>query len=784
MIAFLTCGLLPMTAVSILNVWNASSGSSDIVEDATATLSEKTSQQLVAARDLKQAAVSDYFGFISDQVNTFSEDQMIVDAMRDMKDAFNNYAAELDLSKDELNRMRDELRSYYEGPFSESYREQNSGRNPNANAKLQSLTDTQVAIQHAYIKANPNPLGSKHNLDSIANDTTYDGLHEKVHPVVRNYLDRFGYYDIFLVDVETGNIVYSVFKELDFTTSLTTGPYANTNFGKAFQLARNASSQSATYLVDFENYYPSYEAPASFISSPIFDEGKQIGVLVFQMPVDRINELMARSIGCGQTGESYLVGPDHLLRCDTTRSPEEHSIVSSFRKGDSAKLSGTAIDSALSGNSGVAEATNYLGENVLTAYAPIDLLGLRWAVLADVTTDEAFAAIHKIEADAKAIQNSMLLFSLLTGLLAGGAIVAVATMVIRVIMRPVNATVDTLRNIAEGDGDLTKQLDENQVGELGELATYFNLFVRRTHDIIRSIAGNVTTLSDASAALSQSAEHLSSGASQSKTQSATVSSAAEELSINMEVIAKSTEDMSNSISTVATAVEEMKATIAEIASNAERTADVAGQAASLAEVSNDKVGDMGDAAQEIGKVIEVIQDIAEQTNLLALNATIEAARAGEAGKGFAVVATEVKELAKQTANATDDIRGRIEAMQNSTGSAVQSIQEISQVVSRVNELSRMIASAVEEQNITTQQIAAHVGSAAEMANVVARGVSESAAASREITESMSHVDEVLHDTVSGADQSRQAGDELNRLAHEMQELVGQFRINHETSTVA
>jgi methyl-accepting chemotaxis protein len=172
----------------------------------------------------------------------------------------------------------------------------------------------------------------------------------------------------------------------------------------------------------------------------------------------------------------------------------------------------------------------------------------------------------------------------------------------------------------------------------------------------------------------------------------------------------------------------------------------------------------------------VIQDIAEQTNLLALNATIEAARAGEAGKGFAVVATEVKELAKQTANATDDIRGRIEAMQNSTGSAVQSIREISQVVSRVNELSRMIASAVEEQNITTQQIAGHVSSAAEMANVVARGVAESAAASREITESMSHVDDVLHDTVSNAEQSRVAGDDLSRLAAEMQELVGQFQI--------
>lgn len=784
MIAFLSCGLLPMAVVSVLNVWNASSGSSDIVLDATTTLGAKTNEQLVASRDLKESAIQDYFNFIADQVHTFSENRMVVDGMHDFKNAFQGYTQELNLDEKTLSGMRNELLAYYEGPFTQAYREQNDGRAPNASTKLQLIDQNCIALQHTYIKSNPNALGSKHNLDAAENGSTYDQLHQRFHPVVKNYLDRFGYYDIFLVDNDTGNIVYSVFKELDFGTSLLSGPYANTNFAKAFKVAQNASDPDATYLVDFESYWPSYEAPASFISAPIFDGADQIGVLIFQMPVDRINELMARSIGCGQTGESYLVGPDHQLRCNSTRSPEDFSIVSSFRKGEAGKLTGSAIDAALAGQEGVIEDVNYLGENVIAAYSPVELLGLRWAVVAEVTTDEAFGAIRKIEQDARATQNSMLLFSLLTGVVAGGAILVVATATIRVIMRPINATVDTLRNIAEGDGDLTKQLDENQVGELGELATFFNKFVRRTHNIIRSIAGNVTTLSGASRSLSESAEHLSSGASQSKTQSATVSSAAEELSINMEVIAKSTEDMSNSISTVATTVEEMKATISEIAGNAERTADVAGQAASLAEISNDRVGDMGDAAQEIGKVIEVIQDIAEQTNLLALNATIEAARAGEAGKGFAVVATEVKELAKQTANATDDIRGRIEAMQNSTGSAVQSIQEISQVVSRVNELSRMIASAVEEQNITTQQIAGHVSSAAEMANVVARGVSESAAASREITESMSHVDEVLHDTVSGADQSRMAGDELNRLATEMQDLVGQFRIEREPVTTA
>ena len=188
---------------------------------------------------------------------------------------------------------------------------------------------------------------------------------------------------------------------------------------------------------------------------------------------------------------------------------------------------------------------------------------------------------------------------------------------------------------------------------------------------------------------------------------------------------------------------------------------------------------MGTAADEIGKVIEVIQDIAEQTNLLALNATIEAARAGEAGKGFAVVATEVKELAKQTATATDDIRTRIEVMQRSTGQAVESIEQISDVVGQVNDLNRMIASAVEEQSKTTQEIVGHVGGTADLAQTVARGVAESAEASREITENISHVDGVLQETADGADQSRESGDELNRLATEMRALVDQFRVESE-----
>lgn len=342
---------------------------------------------------------------------------------------------------------------------------------------------------------------------------------------------------------------------------------------------------------------------------------------------------------------------------------------------------------------------------------------------------------------------------------------------------------DAFREIAEGEGDLTSRLPSSN-DEFGDLARCFNTFVQRIHDTVCSIAGNASTLSSASDHLCRSATNLQTGTTQSKTRSATVSSAAEELNINMDNMAEASSEMTSAISTVAVAVEQMKSTITEIAENTERSAQVAALAASTAKVSNEKVGDMGTAANEIGKVIEVIEDIAEQTNLLALNATIEAARAGEAGKGFAVVATEVKELAKQTAAAIEEIRGRIELMQTCTTETVESIQQISQVIGDVNNLSQTIAAAVEEQNVTTQQIAEHIGSTAERSEVVARGVSESALATREISQSIAEVDTVLQETSVNADQSQASGEELLRLASEMRDSVGQFRIDESERELA
>ena len=374
----------------------------------------------------------------------------------------------------------------------------------------------------------------------------------------------------------------------------------------------------------------------------------------------------------------------------------------------------------------------------------------------------------------EAINNwKTIMAALVIGTFALAAVVGL--LVSHSITKPVAWTVALLKDIAEGEGDLTKRLDASQKDELGDLAKWFNTFVEKLQGIITEVTTNASTIAEASRTLTNTATEMATGAEHTSQQSANVSCATEALAGNMEGMAASTGRMSANVRTVASAVEELTASIAEIAKNASQAATVADEANRLAASSNEQIGQLGGAADEIGKVIQTIQDIAEQTNLLALNATIEAARAGEAGKGFAVVATEVKELAKQTATATEDIRARIQGIQASSNEAVTSIGTISDVVQQVNEVSRTIASAVEEQSITTKEIAENVAETSAAADTVSENVAQSAKASQDIMKSIGDVDATAKRGAAGAEQTQSAAAEMTRLGGQLQELVGHFK---------
>jgi methyl-accepting chemotaxis protein len=337
---------------------------------------------------------------------------------------------------------------------------------------------------------------------------------------------------------------------------------------------------------------------------------------------------------------------------------------------------------------------------------------------------------------------------------------------------------------AVAEGDLTKSYEVASADEdtkdvwttFTKIAGAVNDMCRNLRQVFSGLTTNAGQLASTSTQLSATATQLAGGAEETNSQAATVAAAAEEMSTNMTNMAASTEQMTANVKAVSTAVEELTASIGEIAKTAGQTSTIASTAAQLADSSNVTIAQLGTAADEIGKVIEVIQDIAEQTNLLALNATIEAARAGEAGKGFAVVATEVKELAKQTANATQDIRSRIEGIQASTGEAVRSIKEVGEAIQRVNSASTTIAAAVEQQSITTKEIASNVNQTATAASTVSTGVAESAAACAEITRNMAGVDQAAKQTAQGASQTQVVGSELSALSEQLRGMVAQFQL--------
>ena len=235
-------------------------------------------------------------------------------------------------------------------------------------------------MQHLYIEENPHPTGQKENLVAASDGSAYSRIHAYYHPWFREFLRERGYYDVFLFDVD-GNLVYSVFKELDYATNLLEGRWSRTDLGNAFRAARDNPTAGHQSFFDFLPYEPSHGAPASFISSPVLDErGRFVGALVFQMPIDRLNTLMQASSGLGETGEVFIVGRDHLRRSDS-RFTTESLILEQ-------KVENPAIEQALAGEVGIYEGIGISGEAAVKAYRPLDFAGVRWALAAEISAAE------------------------------------------------------------------------------------------------------------------------------------------------------------------------------------------------------------------------------------------------------------------------------------------------------------------------------------------------------------------------------------------------------------
>jgi methyl-accepting chemotaxis protein len=755
---FLLISLLPMALVAWLGYQQASSA-----------LKEEADAKLTAIREIKKSQIEAYFGTIAGQAETLSQNTVVIESVSEFESAFRNLPAELATAGIEVEDSS--LKSYYNTQFAPRYAE--GGGTSNV-AGLIPTDDSVKAAQFLYMTSNSNPTGSKHLMDDAGDGSTYSAVHAKYHPAMRSFLEEFGFYDIFIADPHNGNIIYSVFKEIDFGTSLKNGAYANTNFAEAYRLAASANTPGESFLVDYAEYPPSYLAPASFMSSPIFDDNELVGVLLFQMPIDSINAVMQTREGMGESGETYIVGPDNLLRSDS-RFSEESTLLK-------LEVDTDAANQALAGNTNTQVVDDYRGVPVLSAYAPLAIDGVEWAMLAEID-----------EAEVLAPANSLLKVTLIVVGISGLIVAIVGFFFARQIANPVQVVAASVQELATrvfpslarsaeaiAAGDLTVKIavDTEKVvvkskDEIGQMAGAFNDMVdqvdglgyslntmvegmstlirevRETADYVAGASGELTGAAeqagDATEGIASTSQQVAKGAQDQAKSVQSSNDLIAELTIGLENINSGSIEQNESVRQAKSIVTEVATATQSVADNA--TAGTEGAKAADAAAENGlkvvqetvegmnriseavesvstRVTGLGEQSAEIGKIVAVIDDIAAQTNLLALNAAIEAARAGEQGRGFAVVADEVRQLAERVTQATKEIAGLIEGVQTSVEQSVKATATGSELVEQGSDLANQAGVALEQIIESVSEVTNQITAIADSSKEVRRSSDE------------------------------------------------------------
>jgi class 3 adenylate cyclase len=442
-------------------------------------LTDRVFNQLTSLRTSKSYQIESYFKTIRNHIQTLSEDPTVVGALQEFTVAYSQLEAAPVPA--EFDRK---LAAYYQKEFLPRLAKTEKG-SPVLNSFLPE-TPAARTLQYRYIAANPNSVGKKHLLNTAKDGSQYSRLHARYHPIFRKIIEKFGYYDMFLINPQ-GIVVYTVYKETDFTTNYTTGAYNESNLARLIATVRRSKERDYARLIDFEGYAPSYGAPAAFIAAPIFNQSEFVGVLAVQVPADEINAVMTgnrnwEQDGLGKSGETYLVGRDYSMRSVSrflVDSPEEYfktlktlgigeAILNRIRQYKTSileqKVMTKAASEALAGRRGTQIIRDYRDIPVLSSYSPLQIDGLEWAILAEIDLSEAYAPIY---AFGRQVLISATLLMLLVTLLA----MALANLFVK----PINQLIKSARKVEAGQLDTLVELNTDD--EFGELAQSFNAMV-------------------------------------------------------------------------------------------------------------------------------------------------------------------------------------------------------------------------------------------------------------------------------------------------------------------
>lgn len=739
---------------------------------ASTTIEKRAFNQLVAIREIQKSQIENYFQTIEKEIVTLSNNHMIIDLASEISPAFFEF--------DQQTSLRDnkKLENYYKNQFDKVYKNNNPASSITSLNKFEQLNQNSKSLQHAYISGNPNPLGSKDLLVNASDNSTYSEIHKKYHPQLSQYLNAFGFYDIFIVEPETGFIIYSVYKELDFATSLLSGPYHETGLAKAFNAANTSTSRDSHYLIDFQPYFPSYDAAAAFMSSPIYSsDGNKIGILIFQMPIDKINNIMTyeqqwKKAGLGESGETYLVGDDYLLRSQSRfliedknnyaqalhRTKMDKKVINKIIASESAiglqPVKSKGAIAAISGQTGIDSILDYRKVEVLSAYAPLKINGVNWGILSEIDVDEAMK-------DKSEMTSSLWLFmSLIMIVLLPIAMIS-GYFVSRQISNPINNFISQVNNITQAQ-DLTARVNYSGNDELFSLASSFNQLLEKVQKILKGVDSLSTNLLTSTEKILQNINETTKQTMQQSESADSVVDATNELLITIH-------EVTNNASEAAEAVTETKEKCIGSSVSAENLSKGISTLDEQMNQASQSIEKLAEESQSIGSVLDVIQSIAEQTNLLALNAAIEAARAGEQGRGFAVVADEVRTLASRTQSSTEDIRDKIGGLQTETGAAVK-------IVSTSSKMSNSSISSCEDNREVLANVVTLIEQLSQMNFQIASAATQQSAMVDDINRNITDIASTAHSITKKAELSKSDIQKIVELVRNINSQMREFNV--------
>jgi methyl-accepting chemotaxis protein len=738
----------------------------------SATVDAQVQTQLSALRDTKSQQLRDEINYRMSALKALAGSRLTVEAMGKFGSAFNQAGRE---AKGDTSALQRAMLTYVNEQFGPEFSRRNPGKVPDLSSFVEGRDLSAIQLQHDYLVANPNKLGEKEKLTTAPGNLWYHTVHAAYHPTLERAQKAFGFYDIFLIDTTNDQVVYTVFKELDFGTNLNTGIAAKTKLAEAYRRMKNARSRDDSYLSDFEPYLPSYNDQAAFAAVPLFDGDKQVGVLAIQYPIDKISATMSSEnnwskIGLGASGDVFLIGADYLMRSnarsmvDGTQTPaylkqlqgkqDAASLALAQAKKSTIgliKVESEATRAAQAGESKTLRFTDYRGVPSVAAVAPFRVQGLNWSVVAQIDQAEADAPVQ-------ALSRSTLLRTLIIALLMLAAVGALMTYFLRRFMMPINRLDRTIRQVVAGKTTARSRLVQRD--EIGDVGRAFDKLLDERIAALEKAEQDNERLNNSVINLLQAVFQLSN----------------KDLTVRADVTEDVIGTLSASINQLTDATGQTLLDVRSIAQQVRQASESVGAQASRVDGTTRKERE---SLERMSHTLAQATEQMQQVGALSMDSSRAAERAaGATASALSAVTATVRGM--------DDLREAIAETEKRFKSLGERTQEISTAVSLINTLSdrtHMLA-----MNASMQ--AATAGEAGRGFTVVAEEVQRLSDSSRHATqqisqlvqniqieanETLSTLNRLIGHVVSQSDQAQRAGVQMTLTQDTTGQLVDLVR---------